>query len=271
MNALFNGDSTGVLAQSRGLHFGDGVFRTMLIWNGQPLDWLLHLEKLSSDCAALQLKMPNPDLLRAEADQLAQRHQRAVLKILITRQSEGRGYRSATEESDRLLLLQPAPRFPETHWTQGICAFKSPLPLAHQPALAGIKHLNRLEQVLASRQWPTGMDEGILCDQSGRPVCGTRSNLFWVKDGVLYTPALNQCGVAGMMRGKIMQLNDQHQNNKSIVMKDWETLLNADEIFVCNSLIGIWPVRQLEQRQWLVPGPMTRSLQERLGHPRLCA
>jgi 4-amino-4-deoxychorismate lyase len=269
MIALFNGARAGVVAQSRGLQFGDGVFRTILIWNGQLLDWPLHLEKLSSDCAALQLKMPNSDLLRAEADQLALGHQRAVLKVLVMRQNEGRGYRSATEESDRLLLFQTAPHYPETHWTCGIDIFKCPLQLAHQPALAGLKHLNRLEQVLASRQWPAGMDEGILCDQSGKPVCGTRSNLFWVKNGEIHTPALDQCGVAGMMRGKIMRLIAQRQNNIFHAMKDWETLLNADEIFVCNSLIGIWPVRQLQQRQWPSPGVVTLSLQQAIGHPRL--
>lgn len=270
MNALFNGDKAGALVESRGLHFGDGVFRTLLVWDAQPLDWQLHLEKLANDCAALQLNMPDVDLLRLEANQLAQDRQRAVLKILVTRQNEGRGYRSMTEQSERLLLLQAAPSYPETHWTRGVCAFKSSLQLAHQPALAGVKHLNRLEQVLASRRWPMDMDESILCDQAGQPVSGTRSNLFWVKNGVIYTPALDQCGVAGMMRGKIMQLIDRHQANNCVVMKDWETLLDADEIFLCNSLMGIWPVRQLEQRQWFSPGEVTRSLQARLAHPRLC-
>jgi 4-amino-4-deoxychorismate lyase len=212
-------------------------------------------------------QMPSPDVLLTEANQLGQGLQRAVLKILITRQNEGRGYRSTVQAADRLLLLQEAPRYPETHWTQGIRVFKNPLKLALQPALAGIKHLNRLEQVLATRQWPAGMEESILSNPADQPICGTRSNLFWVKAGVLHTSALDQCGVAGMMRNKILQMEETPAKRAT---KDWETLLNAEEVFVCNSLIGIWPVRQLEQRQWPEAGPVTRKLQQRLSHPRLC-
>lgn len=270
MNALFNGQTAGEWALSRGLHFGDGLFRTLLIWDEKPLDWHRHMQKLAEDCVALQLQMPEASILEAEALQLARGQQRAVLKILVVRKSEGRGYSSTTNESDRLLILQSAPRYPFDHWKQGIKIFKSPIKLATQTALAGVKHLNRLEQVLASRYWPEGMDESILCNDTDQPICGTRTNLFWVTAGKVYTPPMDQCGVAGVMRSKIIQLNEKYKINMHIEMASWEDLHEADEVFVCNALIGLWPIRQLEHRHWSETGPVSQLLQDRLNHPKLC-
>lgn len=255
---------------SRGLHFGDGIFRTLLIWDEKPVDWSLHMEKLAADCAVLQLQVPEMPLLEAEALQLVRGQQRAVLKILVIRKSGGRGYFSATDESDRLLILQSAPQFPLENWTQGIKIFKSPIKLSNQPLLAGVKHLNRLEQVLASRGWPTGMDEAILANETHQPVCGTRSNLFWVKAGAIHTPLLDRCGVSGIMRRKIMQLSDAHGIKMHPEMGDWNVLHQADEIFVCNALIGIWPVREFEGRVWPTTGPVSRMFQDQLNQPKLC-
>lgn len=270
MSALFNGCAAGEWALSRGLHFGDGVFRTVLIWNERPVDWRWHMEKLAQDCTALQVQKPDVSVLEAEALQLIQGQQRAVLKILVVRKSQGRGYLSTTEESDRLLILQPAPCYPEENWSLGIKAFRSPITLAQQPALAGVKHLNRLEQVLASRHWPKGMDEGILANDAGQPICGTRSNLFWVKAGKVYTPPLDRAGVEGIMRRKIIKSEYKYKVNVYIEMGEWESLLEADEIFVSNALIGIWPVQQFEHRHWSEAGPVSRLLQIQLKHPRLC-
>lgn len=269
MNALFNGKFADEWTQSRALHFGDGAFRTLLVWDGQIADWDLHLQKLSQDCIALQLKMPEASLLRAEAEQLSHQCKRAALKIIVWRQTEGRGYGSRTEETDRVVLVQPAPAYPLTHWTTGVRTFLCSLRLAAQPALAGIKHLNRLEQVLASRDWPNDREEGILCDCEGNLISGVRSNLFWVTQGMLRTPSLDTCGVSGIMRNKIMQRCRVNHLNVSEATMSYEALHKADEVFICNSLLGIWPVRQFENHIWQAPGPMTLKLQDALNHPRL--
>ncbi|MGH8456394.1 MAG: aminodeoxychorismate lyase [Stenotrophobium sp.] len=269
MNALFNGEAAGDWAQSRGLHYGDGVFRTVLIWNGEPLDWNLHLAKLGGDCYALGLDMPPGALLLADARKLAGGQQRAVLKLMVIRKSDGRGYRASGTASDRLCLLFPAPCYPASHWEHGIAAFRCELRLAAQPALAGIKHLNRLEQVLATRSWPSGIDEGILCDRDGHPICGTRSNLCWVQDGVVGTPVLDECGVSGIMLNKIKQMSEQIKVNFVTRKISWDALLSSSEVFVCNSLIGIWPLSRLDQRTWPCPGPITMALQQAFAHPRL--
>lgn len=268
MKALFNGESTGEWTQARGLHYGDGVFRTLLGWREKPLDWEAQFEKFAADCKALGLEPPLAADLSRELQELLRGQDRAVIKIMVWRKSTGRGYAPAGSASDRLCLVYPAPLYPSTFWEEGIRAFQCDIRLSAQPALAGIKHLNRLEHVLASRTWPDGMDEGILCDQNGHVVCGTRSNLFWVSHGHVMTPDLHDCGVAGVMRNKINKLCPSLDIPICIGKGSWEALLNSDEAFISNSLIGIWPLRSLALRQWQ-RGSVTAALQAAIAHPRL--
>src|SRR5690606_31058408 len=133
--------------------------------------------------------------------------------------------------------------------------------LAEQPLLAGLKHLNRLEQVLARAEWQdTRYAEGLLCDVSGRIVEGVFSNLFLVRGGVLQTPALTRCGVAGVMRAELLEYAASLGVPCAVGDYERADLLVADEIFVCNSLYGVWPVRRFAGRDWPV-GPLTRTLQ----------
>ena len=268
VQALLNGVPLAEsLLGSRGLHYGDGVFRTLLKYNGQLLDSKLQFLKLAHDAQALGLEPPAAELLLAEAASVSAASASGVVKILLLRSGIGRGYAPRTAQADRLVLAYPLPAYPAEYWQQGISAFRCGLRLGRQPALAGIKHLNRLEQVLASRDWPDGAAEGILCDERGAPVCGTRSNLFWIHAGRLHTPALDGCGVAGMMRDKVLACATALGLEVRIESRPWSKLLDADEAFVSNSLIGIWPLRALEQRVWPAPGPLTLRLMSVLRHP----
>ena len=270
--ALLNGQRLqSALAFSRGLHYGDGVFRTLLRWQAQFLDWDAHMARLAVDCAQLHLQTPPLESLRDDAERLCADHATAVLKVLCIRKSEGRGYAARAGDCDVLLLRSAAPQHPGIFWTQGIAAVRSPVTLSSQPALAGAKHLNRLEQVLASRDWPEGAGEAIMCDQAQRPICGTRSNLFWVRKGVLYTPDLASCGVAGVMRGRLLRIAAGLQIETRVVLAAWTELEQADEAFVSNSLIGIWPLHTLGLRNWAAPGVLTSQLAQRLNHPQLSA
>jgi 4-amino-4-deoxychorismate lyase len=266
--ALLNGAAaTGELLLSRGLHYGDGVFRTLLKYDGQLIDFKLQVIKLSHDAAALDLHSPPAETLRAEAEAVSAGKRGGVVKLMLLRGGAGRGYRSDSHQADRLVLGYPLPDYPKEHWTQGIAAFRSGLKLGRQPALAGIKHLNRLEQVLGSKGWPDEAAEGILCDEQLMPVCGTRSNLFWVRGGRLHTPALDHCGVAGVMRDKVLACAAALGLPVEVAGRPWHDLSEADEAFVTNSLIGIWPLRSLEQRRWQAPGVVTRRLMTALRHP----
>ncbi|MDB5987107.1 MAG: pabC [Nevskia sp.] len=270
--ALFNGAPlTADWALSRGLHYGDGVFRTVLRHRARWIDWSAQLAKLSDDAARIDLRAPDAATLTAEADALAGDQADAVLKILLWRAGAGRGYRSDASSAERLLLRYPVPQFPAAHWTQGIRAFRSRVTLSAQPRLAGIKHLNRLEQVLASRDWPNDAQEGILLSAAGGPVCGTRSNLFWAKHGRLFTPDLRDSGVAGMMRGRVLALAQQMEIQIETGSYPLQALLDADEAFVTNSLIGLWPLQSFETRVWAVPGATTRRLSAALAHPLIAA
>ena len=134
--------------------------------------------------------------------------------------------------------------------------------LPDNPPLAGVKHLNRLDQILARAEWQDdGIQEGLMQDQKGHVIEGVMSNLFLVSEGVLFTPDLSRCGVAGIVREIILQLADQQHIPVRITDLDIQAVLQADELFVCNSVLGIWPVRQLEERHWQ-PGPVTRLFQQ---------
>lgn len=269
MNAVsFNGEPVRAdLALSRALHYGDGVFRTLLMQNGVPLDFQRQHSRLAEDARRLGLEAPDAELLDAELRAGDMPEGLSVAKIILSRRAEGRGYAPATSVADRWVLHSALPDAPTEYWQQGVRLIRSNVTLAAQPLLAGIKHLNRLEQVLASRDWPADVQEALMCDAQGAPVCGTRTNLFWIKNQRLMTPALRDCGVCGMMRQKILEQAMALEIPCDEDRYGWKNLLAADEIFISNSLIGIWPVRELESVGFAAPGPQTQRLMQTLQHP----
>ena len=260
---LINGvEADHIAVNDRGFQYGDGLFETIEVLDGQPIFLEQHLSRLGADC--LRLKIPNPDikLLTDEIANVCKPAQKAVLKIIITRGTGGRGYRQPeTIQLTRVISLHPHPEYPQTHVEQGINARFCTTRLGLNPALAGIKHLNRLEQIMARAEWddPT-IQEGIMLDINNQVIEGTMSNLFYVKDNSMYTASLHFAGVSGVMRGIIKQLSTKH--NLTLIEHDFkkDELLNADEVFVCNSIIGIWPVKQIENANFAV-GKFTKQLQ----------
>ena len=270
-DALFNGGPVPDLSRHRGLNYGDGVFRTCLIYDSYIIDIKEQCNTANQDAARLGLvPVPAPTLER-EAARLAAGQARGVLKMVLMRAGAGRGYRGEGGVTDRLLCRYPVPPYAAATWQRGVSACRSDFRLATQPALAGVKHLNRLEQVLASRGWEADADEALLSDEAGRPVGGTRTNLFWVAAGVLHTPALERCGVAGFMRRKVLALAQALALDARVHDAGWPEVEAADEAFLTNSLVGIWPLARLAARRWPAPGPVTRTLMERLAHPRWAA
>ncbi|HLF98476.1 MAG TPA: aminodeoxychorismate lyase [Methylococcaceae bacterium] len=255
-------ESRRISALDRGLHYGDGVFTTLAVRGGAPLLLDRHLARLARDCGRLGIPCPAPELLRGEAARLSRGQDRAVLKITITRGEGGRGYRAPDEcRPTRLLALHPWPEFPGDPARDGIAARVCHLRLGRNPALAGIKHLNRLEQVLARSEWDDPkIREGVLLDCDGAVVEGVMSNLFWVKEDRLFTPCLNECGVAGVMRALVLELAGHHGLFAVEVREPVSTLFEADEAFFTNSVIGLWPARSLDGRAF-APGPVSRRVQ----------
>lgn len=267
MNAtvLLNGQPARQLpVTDRGLHYGDGVFRTARVRRGRVCAWPAHYARLTHDCRQLFLPVPDAGLVQQEVQQLFPDRGNGVLKIVVTRGSGGRGYAPPqSAQPTRLLLRYPEPDYSQQR-ASGVDIAVCRTRLARNRALAGVKHLNRLEQVLARRECAQASNpEGLLLDTDGNVISGTMSNVFMVKNGALYTPSLDHAGVIGATRQRLFALAGAadkrcHEDRLSL-----SALSAADELFLCNSLIGVWPVTQLADTR-LAVGPVTRWCQQQL-------
>lgn len=253
----------------RGFQYGDGLFETIAVTNGQPVFLDRHLDRLNAGCRRLYIPFPGSELLALEAQKLCRYSSKAVLKLIITRGSGGRGYRQPDLiQPTRVLSLYPFPDYPDTYKEQGITVRICDTRLGLNPALAGIKHLNRLEQILARAEWTDpDIQEGIMLDMNEHVIEGTMTNLFYVKNDTLYTSSLKLAGVAGIMRGIIMAVSSEHGFSAIEHTFTKDELISADEVFVCNSIIGIWPVNQIGTVCFPV-GVRTRQLQTWLTHSK---
>jgi 4-amino-4-deoxychorismate lyase len=260
---LINGQaSAGISSMDRGLLYGDGVFETIAVEHGRPRFWLRHLARLVAGCERLGIPRPEGSVLLEESLALITGVERGVLKIIVTRGQGGRGYRPAADTPPtRIIQLHPWPDYPETCHGSGVPVRLCRQRLGHNPALAGIKHLNRLEQVLARGEWDDpGILEGLVLDEDEHPVAGTMSNLFIIRSRVLMTPELARCGVAGILRTVVMEAAARVPLPLQVRTLGLDDLWEADEVFLTNSLIGIWPVIAIEGRPYR-KGTLTQRLQ----------
>lgn len=250
----------------RGLQYGDGLFETLAVREGRPLLWDCHMERLLEGCRRLRFAPVDLSLLKLEAEGLCAGWARAVLKIIVTRGPGVRGYRiERGVAATRIVAISTAPDYPIHYYQDGIAVRLCSTRLGCNPALAGVKHLNRLEQVLARDEWAdAGIAEGLMRDARGYVVEGTMSNVFMVKRGIIASPRLTECGVAGVMHGRVVEwarVNGFPLEERNLVLDEIKC---ADEVFLCNSLIGVWPVRQLEDAA-LQPGPLTARIAAAVG------
>lgn len=263
---LVNGREQRVDPDDRGLAYGDGLFETMAARDGE-LRWLEHhLERLREGCERLRIPLSDPSSLAAEIRAAVPSRGAAVAKLMLTRGSGARGYRPPEPcFPTRILGIVAWPKHPEANYTAGISLGLCTLRLADSP-LAGLKHLCRLEQVLAQQELAgRSLTEGLLRDVRGNVVGGTMSNLFLIKDGRLATPKLDRCGVRGVMRKIVLEAASELALHPVETDLDLAAVQEADEIFVTNAVFGIWPVREFGGAAFPV-GPQTRALQRLLGY-----
>jgi len=265
MTVLVNGQpATEVSVMDRALHYGEGVFETIACLNGRPRFLSLHLERLEFGCERLGIQPPPGDEVAAEIRGLVSGAERAIVKVLVTGgDAVARGYaRSGSERATRITIRYPWQHDDPAQSHDGVMARTLTLRLGENPRLAGLKHCNRLEQVLARTELARNpqLEEGILFSSSGNLVSGTLSNVFLVRESGLLTPRIDLCGVAGVMRRVVLR----EARRAGIPTRECElraeNLQAADEVFLTNARIGIWPVRSLDDRL-LTPGPVTRHLQ----------
>ena len=266
MGSWINGVKTNVISISdRGLHYGDGVFETMVLRHDKLQYWPQHYQRLSRGCAVLDIACPPADTLLAEIMACIESDQTTIVKLIITRGPGSRGYEVRGDEKPQRIVIQCA--WPDnTHALSGIRLHLCQTRLAHQPHLAGLKHLNRLEQVLARHEW-SGRQyaEGLMLDAQGDVIEGTMSNIFCSPDGKrLLTPCLDKMGVSGIQRALVIQAAHALKIDIQECQIALPDLLNSQECFVCNRVIGLWPVKQLLDTHYPV-GAITQMIQQYLA------
>lgn len=260
------GDSGEISALDRGLHYGDGLFETLACRGGRVRFLSLHLERLAAGCERLRIRI-DPGTVRQEIESAAAGVQSSLIKLIVTRgRALARGYGwSGHESATRVLLRYAWPQEDPAAQEEGVCVRVARMTLGENAALAGMKHLNRLEQVLARAEVPVAdAAELLLFSSSGRLVGGTMSNVFIVRGGRLATPRIDLCGVAGVMRRVVLREAARAGIDAEEDTLTERDLQQADEIFLTNARIGIWPVRALGERS-LPVGPITRRLQQHLA------
>lgn len=249
---LINGKPDAALTPlDRGFAYGDGVFRTLPIRQGQPIGWRRHYRKLNDDCNALSIVCPSEELLLSDIERLAGQED-CVIKIVVTRGESARGYAvPPLAQPNRSVMKSSLPSYPSQYAADGVRLHLCKLRLSAQPRLAGIKHLNRLENVLARMEWrDKQIADGLLLDMAGNVIECTMSNVFMRKGQHIVTPDMSQCGVSGVTRERLIELLPSLGYTVEATAFDLDALLQADEVIICNSLFGIWQVRQLEGHTW---------------------
>jgi 4-amino-4-deoxychorismate lyase len=242
------GDS--IDCSDRGLQYGDGLFETICCRDGQAR-WLpLHLERLQQGCARLRLPFREFELLRGEIGGLAAGQQRCLVKVIVTRgAATRRGYAPAGDEQPvRIVSRHDWPRPPPragSHFRLGV----SSVTLGMNPLLAGLKHLNRLEQVLAQMaRDAAGLDEVLMLSTAGEVIGGSMSNVFFADDSGLFTPALTDCGVAGVMRRLVLEAAARQGKRVCVRGVAPAELASVHEAFLTNVRWGLQSAQELNGR-----------------------
>lgn len=261
----------------RGLQYGDGLFESMRVRGGHVRFIDMHLDRLYAGAARLGLSPTLREQLRGEWQSAAAQLAAGVLKFMLTRgDALQRGYSPAGLHQARRLLLG----FPDgpASLPDSLVTWHCAMRFGENPSLAGMKTLNRLEQVLATDEWQRagaarglGLHEGIVSSSSGSLVSGTCSNVFWRSGAQLFTPQLDRCGVAGVMRRVVMREADALGFAVIETIAALDTLLHAEEVFMTNIRWQVRPVSMLhfalgsEHQAWPAPGRCARQLAVRIS------
>ena len=259
-----DGHPAEIAVDDRGLQYGDGLFETIAIRNGEPRLWDSHMTRLRRGCDVLGVDMPSESelldgvLAAVEASQVPAAY--AVAKIILTAGTGLRGYGRVNVKSPSVLYGAFAARpVAAKLYQKGAEVALCETRLASPSALAGIKTLNRLEQVLARSEITVSRTfEGLTMDADNNIICGTMSNVFFVRKNVLSTATLERCGVAGVMRSHVIDTLGAQGIETELRYTTSSELPEIDEIFLCNSQFGLIPVRRCGEHQWPV-GKVTRT------------
>jgi len=250
---LINGrKDTSLSPYDRGFAYGDGVFRTLKVNQGAPQHWKLQYQKLLEDCNALNIVCPSAEVLQSDMQVLLNDLESAIIKIVVTRGESERGYAlPPLAQPTRVVIKSAVPTYPESNYSDGVSLHLCQIRLSEQPLLAGVKHLNRLENVLARSEWSNStFADGVVMDANDNVIECTMSNIFAKFDDLLITPDLSRSGVAGITRQRIIDLANKIGLTTRVAVLPLKELMQADEFIICNSLFGAWQVNSFNQKTW---------------------
>jgi 4-amino-4-deoxychorismate lyase len=233
----------------RSCQYGDGLFETIAVVDGNPCLWAAHMRRLLVGCERLRLPTPDIEDLERQALSLAEGHSRAVLKLAWSAGGRERGYRRPRGARPRSVLAIDAwqPREDRDLWRVRVCRHR----LGANPHLAGIKHMNRLDQILGRSEWDdAAIDEGIMCSQEGHLVGGTMSNLFLQQGEHLLTPGIVTAGIAGVVRELLMWHARRQGQAVRLAQLDVSELYRSDAVYLSNALVGIVRVGQCDEHRF---------------------
>lgn len=238
---------------SRAAQFGDGLFETLSVQDGEIKKIDLHAQRLQNGMAVLgmqALPVPSAHWLQQKVSAILHHAKQTtgIVKVMVTRAPSARGYAFDSEAPvHSVVSLSPAPTMQKNIYDSGVDLMTCKTRCSIQPTLAGVKHLNRLENVLARQEVVTAkMFEGIMCDANGLVIEGTMSNVFFRNNGIWYTPELNESGVAGVMRQHILNQSSSLSLKVEAGKIHLDELKNMDAGFICNSILGVVPIKRIE-------------------------
>ena len=264
---LINGKKDNrISVYDRAFQYGDGIFETIAYKNNTLMYWNEHIQRLNNACRILQLNIIDEKIWLKDIKKIIKDNQQdLVIKLVYSRGEGQRGYKIAESvDPIRVVMSSPLPVYAEDTHSCGVKLMICKTPASSNSRLAGIKHLNKLENVLARNEWSDDeIFEGLMLDDYGNVIEGTMTNLFAVKNDSLYTPILKRSGVNGIIRQRIIDLA---KNNNIVIQQigiKLDKLLEMDEIFISNSLIGLCPVKQIDNNQYKI-GSITRQLMNKL-------
>ena len=251
---------------SRAAQFADGLFETMVVKQGQIQGLNYHTQRLGSGCERLDIQLPDKNLaqlLIAYAHKFVELSglSSGVLKIIVSRGNSQRGYGYDESITSKVTAFyNPLPQYEAKLYEQGVSVKSLTTECAMQKQMAGLKHLNRLENVLAKKELGGQAFEGLMFNHLGFAIEGTSSNIFFEKDNQLFTPKLSVSGVAGVMRACILN----YAKTRNIKMKIDDIargqLDQFEQGFLCNSVMGIVPIAEFDGRLFKI-GPQTKAMQ----------
>ena len=250
-----NGKQTNKISiEDRAVQYGDGVFETIAVKEKLLEFWKEHYQRLNNGCKILKIKCPSKTFLKKEINKFIKKTKKNkfVLKIIISRGIGGRGYNPPrNSKPTRILGIYDWPNYLETNFTKGIMMDICKIRISAQPFLSKIKHINRLEQIIARSEWQNkSISESIMLDLNDNVIEGTMSNIFGVKKNIFYTPNIKFAGIEGIMRGVILKLLKKNKKKYIIKKITLKELLKFEEIFVCNSIFGIWSVIKISKKKF---------------------